>query len=36
MGLRTGLEDVEKINFLTIPGLELRPLGDILEIRVYE
>jgi hypothetical protein len=25
--LRTGLEDVEKRKFLTLPGLELRPLG---------
>jgi hypothetical protein len=24
---RTGMEDVEKIQFLTLPGLELRPLG---------
>jgi hypothetical protein len=27
MGPRTGLDDVEKRKFLTIPGLELRPLG---------
>jgi hypothetical protein len=26
VGPRTGLDDVEKIKFLTIPGLELRPL----------
>jgi hypothetical protein len=25
MGPRTGLDDVEKRNFLTLPGLELRP-----------
>jgi hypothetical protein len=24
---RAGLDDVEKRNFLTLPGLELRPLG---------
>jgi hypothetical protein len=24
---RTGLDDVEKRKFLTLPGLELRPLG---------
>jgi hypothetical protein len=24
---RAGLDDVEKIKFLTLPGLELRPLG---------
>jgi hypothetical protein len=24
---RTGLDDVEKIKFLTLPGLELRPRG---------
>jgi hypothetical protein len=26
-GPRTGLDDVEKRKFLTLPGLELRPLG---------
>jgi hypothetical protein len=25
--LRAGLDDVEKIKFLNLPGLELRPLG---------
>jgi hypothetical protein len=25
--LRAGLDDLEKIKFLTLPGLELRPLG---------
>jgi hypothetical protein len=25
--LRSGLDDVEKRKFLTLPGLELRPLG---------
>jgi hypothetical protein len=24
---RTGLDDMEKIQFLTLPGLELQPLG---------
>jgi hypothetical protein len=27
VGPITGLDDVEKIKFLTLPGLELRPLG---------
>jgi hypothetical protein len=27
VGPRAGLDDVEKRKFLTIPGLELRPLG---------
>jgi hypothetical protein len=27
VGPRTGLNDVEKKKFLTLPGLELRPLG---------
>jgi hypothetical protein len=27
VGPRVGLEDVEKRKFLTLPGLELRPLG---------
>jgi hypothetical protein len=27
VGPRDGLEDVEKRKFLTIPGLELQPLG---------
>jgi hypothetical protein len=27
MGLRAGLDDVEKRKFLTLPRLELRPLG---------
>jgi hypothetical protein len=27
VGLRTGLDDMEKRKFLTLPGLELRPLG---------
>jgi hypothetical protein len=27
VGLRTGVDDVEKRKFLTLPGLELRPLG---------
>jgi hypothetical protein len=27
MGLRTGLDYAEKIEFLNLPGLELRPLG---------
>jgi hypothetical protein len=27
VGRRAGLDDVEKRKFLTIPGLELRPLG---------
>jgi hypothetical protein len=27
VGPRTGLHDVEKRKFLTLPGLELRPLG---------
>jgi hypothetical protein len=27
MNPRTGLDDVEKRRFLTVPGLELRPLG---------
>jgi hypothetical protein len=27
VGLRAGLDDVEKRKFLTLPGLELRPLG---------
>jgi hypothetical protein len=26
VGLRAGLDDVEKRKFLTLPGLELRPL----------
>jgi hypothetical protein len=26
---RTGLDDMEKIKFLTIPGFELRPLGRV-------
>jgi hypothetical protein len=28
VGLRAGLEDLEKWIFLTLPGLELRSLGD--------
>jgi hypothetical protein len=35
---RTGLDDVEKRKFLTLPGLELRPLGrplnKVLKYRV--
>jgi hypothetical protein len=27
VGLRAGLDDLEKRKFLTLPGLELRPLG---------
>jgi hypothetical protein len=27
VGPRAGLDDVEKRKFLTLPGLELRPLG---------
>jgi hypothetical protein len=27
MGPRVGLDDVKKKKFLTLPGLELRPLG---------
>jgi hypothetical protein len=27
VGFRTGLDDVEKRKFLTLPGLKLRPLG---------
>jgi hypothetical protein len=27
VGLRAGLDDMEKRKFLTLPGLELRPLG---------
>jgi hypothetical protein len=27
VGPRTELDDVEKIKFLTLPGLELQPLG---------
>jgi hypothetical protein len=27
VNLRAGLDDVEKRKFLTLPGLELRPLG---------
>jgi hypothetical protein len=27
MGPRAGLDDLEKRKFLTLPGLELRPLG---------
>jgi hypothetical protein len=27
MGPRTGLDDVEKRKFVTLPGLELQPLG---------
>jgi hypothetical protein len=27
VGLRAGLDDVENQKFLTLPGLELRPLG---------
>jgi hypothetical protein len=27
VGPRAGLNDMEKIKFLTLPGLELRPLG---------
>jgi hypothetical protein len=27
VGLRAGLDDVERRKFLTLPGLELRPLG---------
>jgi hypothetical protein len=27
VGPRAGMDDVEKRKFLTIPGLELRPLG---------
>jgi hypothetical protein len=27
VGPRSGLDDVEKRKFLTLPGLELRPLG---------
>jgi hypothetical protein len=27
VGLRAGLDDLEKRTFLTLPGLELRPLG---------
>jgi hypothetical protein len=27
MDLRAGLDDLEKEKFLTLPGLELRPLG---------
>jgi hypothetical protein len=27
VGPRKGLDDVEKRQFLTVPGLELRPLG---------
>jgi hypothetical protein len=29
MGPRAGLDDVEKRKFLTLPGLELRPLGPL-------
>jgi hypothetical protein len=29
VGLRAGLDDVEKRTFLTVPGLELRPLGRL-------
>jgi hypothetical protein len=27
VGLRAGLDDVEERKFLTLPGLDLRPLG---------
>jgi hypothetical protein len=27
VGLRTGVDDMEKRKFLTLPGLELRPIG---------
>jgi hypothetical protein len=30
--LRTGLDDLEKRKFLTLPGLELRPLGRRTEL----
>jgi hypothetical protein len=30
VGLRAGLEDVEKRQFLPLPGIELRPLGQSL------
>jgi hypothetical protein len=30
VGPRAGLDDVEKINFLTLPGLELRPRSQSL------
>jgi hypothetical protein len=29
VGLRAGLDDVEKKKFLNLPGLELRPLGRV-------
>jgi hypothetical protein len=29
VGPRTGLDDVDKRNFLTLAGLELRPLGRL-------
>jgi hypothetical protein len=29
MGPRAGLDNVEKIKFLTLPALELRPLGRL-------
>jgi hypothetical protein len=27
MGLKAGLDDMEKLKFLTLPGLEFPPLG---------
>jgi hypothetical protein len=32
VGPRAGLDDVEKRKFLTLPGLELRPLGRPVRI----
>jgi hypothetical protein len=33
VGSRTGRDDVEKRKFLTLPGLELRPLGRPVRIQ---
>jgi hypothetical protein len=30
--LRADLDDVEKRKFLTLPGLELRPLGNFFKV----
>jgi hypothetical protein len=34
VGLRTRLENVEKRKFLTLPGLELRPL-ELLQLSIH-
>jgi hypothetical protein len=36
VGLRVGLDDLEKRKFLALPGLELRPLGRPKTIVIYK